>query len=93
MGGRSTPAGSRAWDGVAAGASDLGRAAILPALVNAHTHLELSYLRGIMRPAERFLDWIRALMAERRAFPDAADPAILRAARAGIAEARATGTG
>jgi cytosine/adenosine deaminase-related metal-dependent hydrolase len=84
---------SRVGSGVATGASDLGRAAILPALVNAHTHLELSYLRGIVRPAERLLDWIRALMAERRAFPDAADPAILRAARAGIAEARATGTG
>lgn len=76
-----------------ADAIDLGRVAILPALVNAHTHLELSYLKRVVPPAERFLDWIRPLMAERRKFPDPSDPAILRAARAGIEEARASGTG
>lgn len=76
-----------------ADAIDLGRVAILPALVNAHTHLELSYLKRVVPPAERFLDWIRPLMAERRKFPDPSDPAILQAARAGIEEARASGTG
>jgi cytosine/adenosine deaminase-related metal-dependent hydrolase len=74
-------------------ALDLGRAAVLPALVNAHTHLELSYLRGAIPPAERFLDWIRPLMAARRGFPDPADPGILRAARHAIDEARLSGTG
>ena len=74
-------------------ATDLGRVAILPALVNAHTHLELSYLRNTVAPCDNFLDWIRPLMAARREFPDPADPAILQAARAAIQEARASGTG
>ena len=80
-------------DRAAAGAIDLGRAAIMPALVNAHTHLELSYLRGVIPPTERFLDWIRTIMATRREYPDAGDPRIIEAARAAIAEARASGTG
>jgi len=75
------------------GAIDLGHVAILPALVNAHTHLELSYLRGAVPPAARFLDWIGAIMAARRRVRDTDDPVILQAARAGIEEARASGTG
>ena len=74
-------------------AIDLGRVAILPALVNAHTHLELSYLHGRIPPRERFLDWIGELMAARREFPDAADPRIVEAAERAIAAARASGTG
>ena len=74
-------------------AIDLGRVVILPALVNAHTHLELSYLGGVVPPGDRFLDWIRATMAERRRLPNPDDPEILKAARAGIEEARASGTG
>jgi aminodeoxyfutalosine deaminase len=65
----------------------------MPALVNAHTHLELSYLRERVPPTEKFLDWIRTIMSTRRQYPDAADPRILDAARAAIAEARASGTG
>ena len=78
--------------GPAPDATDLGNAVILPALVNAHTHLELSYLRGTVPPAGRFLDWIRPLMAARRAYPDPADPRILESARQAIQEARASGT-
>jgi cytosine/adenosine deaminase-related metal-dependent hydrolase len=74
-------------------AVDLGRVAVLPALVNAHTHLELSYLRGKVPPKGSFLDWIRPLMAARREYPDAADPVILQAARRAIDDARASGTG
>lgn len=80
-------------DRAPAGAVDLGRVAILPALVNAHTHLELSYLRGRVPPTETFLEWIRTIMATRRQYPDPADPRILDAARAAIADARASGTG
>jgi cytosine/adenosine deaminase-related metal-dependent hydrolase len=74
-------------------AIDLGRVAIMPALVNAHAHLELSYLRGVIPPTERFLDWIRGIMATRRQYPNPEDPRIIDAARAGIAEAKASGTG
>jgi len=80
-------------DASAAGTADLGRAAIMPALVNAHTHLELSYLRGRVPRTEKFLDWIRTIMAARRRYPDPADPEIVGAARAAVAEARASGTG
>ena len=54
--GRIAAIGERA----AADAVNLGRAAILPALVNAHTHLELSHLRGVIPRTERFIDWISA---------------------------------
>jgi cytosine/adenosine deaminase-related metal-dependent hydrolase len=76
----------------AASAIDLGRVAIMPALVNAHTHLELSHLRGVVPPAARFLDWIRAMMTARASYTDPGD-ATVGAARAAIAEARASGTG
>ncbi len=87
--GRIAAVGERA----VADAVNLGRAAILPALVNAHTHLELSHLRGIIPPTERFIDWIRAIIATRREYPDPADPRVAAAARAAISEARACGTG
>ena len=74
-------------------ARDLGSVAVIPALVNAHTHLELSYLRGKVPRTEKFLDWIGTIMATRRQYPDAADPRILDAARTAIADARACGTG
>ena len=73
-----------------AGAIDLGSVAIMPALVNAHTHLELSYLRGMVPPTRKFLDWIHTIMATRRQYPDAGDPRILDAARAAITDARAS---
>jgi len=74
-------------------AIDYGDAAILPALVNAHTHLELSYLRGVIPPSNNFLAWIGGIMAARRAYPDPNDACIVVAARAAIAEARSSGTG
>ena len=74
-------------------AVNLGRVAILPALVNAHTHLELSYLHRQIQPGDSFIDWIRRLMTLRRGFADPADPRILDAARSAIRFARASGTG
>jgi aminodeoxyfutalosine deaminase len=71
---------------------DLGRSVVLPGLVNAHTHLELSYLRDAVKPATRFVDWIHQLMARRREFADPSDPTILVAAKRAIGEARAAGT-
>jgi cytosine/adenosine deaminase-related metal-dependent hydrolase len=82
--------------GVGQGASpeavDLGRAVVMPGLVNAHTHLELSYLHGRVPPAQAFTDWVRVLMALRRGHPDPASNDIVARARAAIAEARACGT-
>jgi cytosine/adenosine deaminase-related metal-dependent hydrolase len=79
--------------GSAPDAIDLGRAVILPSLVNAHTHLELSYLRDAVPPAEQFVDWIKPLIAARREYPDPADPRIIEAARHAIGDVRAAGTG
>ena len=45
---------------------DLGNVAVLPGLVNAHTHLEFSHLaEPIGEPGTRFVDWLRAAMALR----------------------------
>ena len=70
----------------------LGRVAVLPGLVNAHTHLELSYLQNRIPPAERFLDWVRRMLAARRARTEADDPDIVRDATEAIQYARAAGT-
>jgi len=71
---------------------ELGDAVILPGLVNAHTHLELSYLRDAVPPASTFLDWIRNVVRLRRTQPDPRSPTILDAVDRGIAESHASGT-
>jgi cytosine/adenosine deaminase-related metal-dependent hydrolase len=71
---------------------DLGNVAVLPGLVNAHTHLELSYLRDEVPPASEFVAWIRNVMAARRQQPHAASPVILEAIDRAIAESCAFGT-
>jgi len=47
-------------------AEDLGNAAIIPGLVNAHTHLEFSDLASPISPAAPFADWIRGVVQHRR---------------------------
>jgi cytosine/adenosine deaminase-related metal-dependent hydrolase len=71
---------------------NLGSAAVLPGLVNAHTHLELSYLRGAVPPAPAFTSWVRDLLRQRRDQADRIDPAILEALIQGIEHARSAGT-
>jgi len=68
----------------------LGDGVLLPGLVNAHCHLELSYLRSIREDGRRgFVAWVDALV-ERRA---QASPAEVRSAtKAAIDELKATGT-
>jgi cytosine/adenosine deaminase-related metal-dependent hydrolase len=44
---------------------DVGDAVLLPGLVNAHTHLELSWMRGRVPPAQKFTDWVKTLFAIR----------------------------
>ena len=74
-----------------AGGTDLGACALLPALVNAHTHLELSYLRGRIHRAASFTEWVRPMLAARRTAPD--EDAVTIAAAAAITEAVNSGTG
>jgi aminodeoxyfutalosine deaminase len=44
----------------------LGNVAVLPGLINAHTHLEFSNLGQPLRPAYPFPDWIAAVVSERK---------------------------
>jgi cytosine/adenosine deaminase-related metal-dependent hydrolase len=69
--------------------ADAGDCAILPGFVNAHTHLDLSGLRGRVPPTTDFTDWLRAVIRHRRE-SDSAHQEV--AIRAGIAESVACGT-
>src|SRR5688572_23271022 len=71
---------------------DLGNVAILPGLVNAHTHLELSWLRGRVPPANRFTDWVKTLVAIRRGTEQAITPEIVAPIHDAISELQWTGT-
>jgi cytosine/adenosine deaminase-related metal-dependent hydrolase len=73
-------------------ARDLGEAVVLPGLVNAHTHLELSWMAGRVPPASSFVDWIRGLVAVRAAMSAEEEDRRRQAVRDSIAEARRTGT-
>src|SRR5437773_1547780 len=85
------PAGRR---GLADGAQevDLGEVAVLPGLCNAHTHLELSYLRDEVPPASQFVTWIRGVIDARRRRPEADSPEILDAVDRAVTESLACGT-
>ena len=86
--GRIVGVSERGGDDVAA----LGRVAVLPGLVNAHTHLELSYLHGRIPAASRFLDWVRPMLAARRGRSHADEHLSVEAVAAAIADLRAAGT-
>ena len=76
-----------------ADARDLGRVAVMPALVNAHTHLELSYLHRRVPPGTSFTEWVRTLMALRGQYPNPEADEIVTAARAAVTAAQEAGTG
>src|SRR4051812_43166398 len=45
---------------------DLGDVAIVPGFVNAHTHLDLTGMRGLAPPSADFTGWLRQVIAHRR---------------------------
>tara|TARA_B100001123_G_scaffold441493_1_gene582806 strand:- start:5266 stop:6447 length:1182 start_codon:yes stop_codon:yes gene_type:complete len=71
---------------------DLGSVAVIPGLVNAHTHLELSHLSGRVPQSGHFIGWVRSLILNRNKFHDQDNLNIEQAAVNGIREAKASGT-
>jgi cytosine/adenosine deaminase-related metal-dependent hydrolase len=68
---------------------DLGNTAVLPGLVNAHTHLDLTGLRGQVPPSPDFVGWLRAVVQHRRTrSPEQVQSDV----RAGLAESLRYGT-
>src|SRR5688500_14948770 len=50
---------------------DLGDGVLLPGLVNAHCHLELSHLEGLsQRTGPAFVPWVEALVQQRTALSE-----------------------
>ena len=49
---------------------DLGPGVLLPGLVNAHCHLELSHLRGAVPLGQGFVPWVEGVVAARTDFSD-----------------------
>jgi aminodeoxyfutalosine deaminase len=81
------PAGS--GDGPTGPVRDLGPGVLIPGLVNAHCHLELSHLAGRLQGAQGFVPWVEALVAARGETP----PEAVEAATAeGIRALLASGT-
>jgi len=71
---------------------DLGDVAIMPGLVNAHTHLELSWMAGLVPPAASMDAWIGALLKIRRAGAPGGIAGELDAARRAASAMRESGT-
>jgi cytosine/adenosine deaminase-related metal-dependent hydrolase len=77
-----------AWSTHASDVVDLGDCAILPGLVNSHTHLELSWMRDRVPPGGSMPEWAARLVRLRGTVGDGPVAAVDEAAR----EARAAGT-
>jgi cytosine/adenosine deaminase-related metal-dependent hydrolase len=69
------------------GLVDLGDFILCPAPVNTHTHLEWSWLAGRAPHADRFIDWVRAILSLELPSPEVIESA----AREAAASLRAQG--
>ncbi len=87
LGSRASGVGSRETE-----TRDLGTVVLMPGLINAHIHLELSWLRGRVPPATKFTDWVKQLIAGRGGVERPDDPAVLEAIQGAIRELQASGT-
>ena len=66
---------------------DLENVAIVPGLVNAHTHLEFSHLDAPLgRPGMPFPDWIRAVIASRNETNESAGQSVAAVVERGLRE-------
>ena len=90
--GRIAAVGDQGSGTVGGGAVDLGNVAILPGLINTHTHLELSWLRDRVPPAGQFTEWVKTMFAIRGRPDGAMTAAQIAPIHEAIAELRATGT-
>lgn len=70
---------------------DLGEVAVLPGLVNAHTHLELSWMRGRIPGGDDFDAWIRRIIELKNEAASRGDE-VTDAIEEAIREARGFGT-
>jgi cytosine/adenosine deaminase-related metal-dependent hydrolase len=75
--------GPRAAAPVGGDNDDLGNAVLMPGLVNAHTHLELTVMRGFLGGLA-FFDWVRTLTRARRDV--LGEAVLLDSARLGVVE-------
>ena len=71
--------------------TDLGEVAVLPGLVNAHTHLELSWMRGRIPETDDFDGWIRTIIDLKKQAARQGE-SVAQAIDEAIEEARAFGT-
>jgi cytosine/adenosine deaminase-related metal-dependent hydrolase len=82
---------TRPGDFTASDETDLGEVAVLPGLVNAHTHLELSWMRGRIPETDDFDGWIRRVIELKNQSAQHGDGLAVSIDEA-IREARAFGT-
>lgn len=55
---------------------DLGEAVIMPGLVNAHTHLELTHHQDLIHRTSRFTDWLSQLIRNHKSDSEWVDSAV-----------------
>jgi cytosine/adenosine deaminase-related metal-dependent hydrolase len=72
----------------AADVTAFGDCVLMPGFVNAHTHLELTDMRGKIAPTKDFVDWIKSSVMRRLLVTDKVR---LKAIRAGAAECLVSG--